>query len=476
MLKISKRIRPRIRSHAPVRDRLAERYVPWEQRWQEGKALREKVPRESHAGWKAPKDRPDPIDILIKSNEPRLPDLVPIRNARMLSSPFAFLRGSAAVMAWDLSRTPKTGVKVQACGDCHLMNFGAFATPERLLIFDINDFDETLPAPWEWDLKRLTASFAVAAKYINLGRRDVIATCESVVRSYRKWMGKYSRMRVIDIWYDRLNVEQLIEGLPDPNWQKRWRERIAKERVHSAIEHEFPKLAARRGQKPKIRDNPPLIFHMPENRGKSFHEAVAEGHLSYLASLPPQYRAIVERYKISDMAMKVVGVGSVGTLCMITLLMASDEDPLFLQLKEAEASVLEPYAGASEYKNHGQRVVVGQRFMQAASDILLGWSHGDMRNHDFYIRQLRDMKMSIVMEAMDRNTLKYYGKVCGRVLARAHARSSDPAVIAGYMGNNPTFDEAVGEFAMDYSVQTDRDHDSMTEAVRKGRLDAASTQ
>ena len=476
MVKISKRLRPRIRSRAPARDRLDDQYVPWERRWQEGKALRERVPRESHAGWKPPKDRPDPIDILIKSNAPRLPDLVPIRNARMLSSAFAFLRGSAAVMASDLSRTPKSGIKVQACGDCHLMNFGAFATPERLLIFDINDFDETLPAPWEWDLKRLAASFAVAGKYINLNRRDVIATCEAVVRSYRKWMVKYSRMRVIDIWYDRLDVEQLIEGLPDPNWQKRWRERIARERLHSAIEHEFPKLAARRGQKPRIKDNPPLIFHMPDNRAKAFHEAVSAGHRSYLASLPPQYRTIVERYKISDMAMKVVGVGSVGTFCMITLLMASDEDPLFLQLKEAEASVLEPYAGASEYKNHGQRVVVGQRFMQAASDMLLGFSHGDMRNRDFYIRQLRDMKMSIVMEAMDKNTLKYYGKVCGRVLARAHSRSADPALIAGYVGNSTTFDEAIGEFAIDYSAQTDRDHDSMAEAVRNGRLEVASAQ
>ena len=476
MVKTTKRSRPGRGSGAQVRDRLEDKHVPWEQRWREGKALREQVPRESHARWKAPKDRPDPIDILIKSNATRLPDLVPIRNARMLSSAFAFLRGSAAVMAWDLSRTPKSGIRVQACGDCHLMNFGAFATPERQLIFDINDFDETLPAPWEWDLKRLTASFAVAGKYINLSRRDVIATCESVVRSYRKWMGKYSRMRVIDIWYDRLDVEQLIDGLPDPNWQKHWRERIAKERVHSAIEHEFPKLAARRGQKPRIRDNPPLIFHMRENTGKAYHEAVNAGHLSYLASLPPQIRAIVERYKIADMAMKVVGVGSVGTLCMITLLMASNEDALFLQLKEAEASVLEPYAGASEYKNHGQRVVVGQRFMQAASDMLLGWSHGDMRNRDFYIRQLRDMKMSIVMEAMDKNTLKYYGKVCGRVLARAHSRSSDPAVIAGYMGNSTTFDEAVAEFAMDYSTQTDRDHGIMAEAVRKGRLEVASTQ
>jgi uncharacterized protein (DUF2252 family) len=457
-------------------DRLLDRYIPWEQRWGAGRALRERVPREKHAGWAAHKDRPDPIDLLIKSNATRLPNLIPIRYGRMLTSAFAFLRGSAAVMASDLSRTPKTGIRVQACGDCHLMNFGAFATPERQLIFDINDFDETLPAPWEWDLQRLAASFAVGGKYINLSRRDASAASESAVRSYRKSMGKYSRMRVLDIWYDRENVEQLIEGLPNPEWQKRWRERIAKERARSVIEHDFPKLAARRGQRPRIRDNPPLIYHLPDDQSRRFHSAVTTGHLAYVESLAPQYRAILQRYKLADMAMKVVGVGSVGTMCAIALLMASDDDPLFLQYKEATASVLEPYAGASVYQNHGQRVVVGQRFMQAAGDMLLGWSHGEMRRRDFYVRQLRDMKMSIIMEAMDKDSLKYYAKVCGHVLARAHARSADPAVIAGYMGNSTTFDEAIAEFAMDYSAQTDRDHESLAEAVRKGRVEAASPQ
>ena len=457
-----------------IPDRVNDRYVPWEQRWRIGRVLRERTPREKHAGWKAPKNRPDPVDLLIKSNGTRLPDLVPIRYGRMLTSAFAFLRGSAAVMASDLSRTAKTGVVVQACGDCHLMNFGAFATPERQLIFDINDFDETLPAPWEWDLKRLAASFAVAGKYINLNRRDVLAASESAVRSYRKSMIRYSRMRVLDIWYDHVDVDQFIKGLANPQWQKRWRERIARERARSVIEHDFPKLAARRGQHPRIKDNPPLIFHLPDRNDERFHHAVTAGHLAYLESLAPQYRAILERYKLVDIAMKVVGVGSVGTLCAIALLMASDDDPLFLQFKEANASVLEPYAGASEYKNHGQRVVVGLRFMQAASDVLLGWSHGELRGRDFYLRQLRDMKMSIIMEAMDRDTLKYYAKVCGRVLARAHARSADPAIIAGYMGNSAIFDEAVAQFAMDYSAQTDRDHESLGEAVRSGRIEASS--
>jgi uncharacterized protein (DUF2252 family) len=262
-------------------------------------------------------------------------------------------------MASDLSRTPKTGIRVQACGDCHLLNFGAFATPERQLIFDINDFDETLPAPWEWDLKRLAASFAVAASYINLSRRDATTASESAVRSYRKWMGRYSQMRVLDLWYDHIDLEQLIKGMPDAEWQRRWRERVAKERARSIVEHDFPKLAARRGKRPRIKDNPPLIFHLPDQENSAQHKSATAAYFEYLESLAPHYREILERYKVEDFAVKVVGVGSVGTLCLIALLMASDDDPLFLQVKEANASVLEPYAGASEYPNHGQRVVLG---------------------------------------------------------------------------------------------------------------------
>ena len=474
MVQVSTRIRQKAQSSSGARDKSTDTYVPWIDRWDAGKELRQQVPREKHAGWTAPKNRPDPIDLLIKSNETRLPDLVPIKYARMLTSAFAFLRGSAAVMACDLSSTPQTGIRVQACGDCHLMNFGAFATPEQQLIFDINDFDETLPAPWEWDLKRLAASFAVAGKYINLNRRDSRAASESAVRSYRKSMAKYSQMRALDIWYDHVDVEQLIEGLPDREWQRRWRQRIAKERARSVIEHDFPKLAAHRGKRPRIRDNPPLIYHLPDEENSEYQKFVTTSHDQYLKSLAPHYRTLIERYKLADIAMKVVGVGSVGTLCMIALLMASDDDPLFLQVKEADASVLEPYAGASEYQNHGQRVVVGQRYMQAASDMLLGWAHGPDRGRDFYVRQLRDMKMSVIMEAMDRDSLKYYARVCGHVLARAHARSADPAMIAGYMGNSSVFDEAVVEFAMEYSAQTDRDHESLAEAVRKGRIQAAS--
>lgn len=281
-------------------------------------------------------------------------------------------------------------------------------------------------------------------------------------------------MRVLDIWHDHVNVKEMVAGLRDSDWQRRWHQQIKKEHQRNVVEHDFPRLAARRGMRPRIKDNPPLIFHLPDEGNDAFHKSATAAHYEYLESLAPHYRAIIERYKLVDIAMKVVGVGSVGTLCLIVLLMASANDSLFIQVKEANASVLEPYAGASEYSNHGQRIVVGQHHMQAASDILLGWAHGKLRNRDFYARQLRDMKMSVAVEAMNARMLKYYGRVCGRVLARAHARSCDPAIIAGYMGNSRLFEEAIGEFAIKYSKQTDRDHEKLAEAVHKGRIEANS--
>lgn len=465
-------------AHSITRDKLKEIQAPWEQRWKTGKALRERVPREKHAGWAAPRNRPDPVELLSQNESSRLQQLVPIRHARMLTSPFAFFRGAAAIMASDLSRTSVSGIRVEACGDCHLLNFGAFATPEREVIFDINDFDETLPAPWEWDVKRLAASVAVAARHIGRNRRDASRAAESGVRSYRKWMTKYSQMHVIDIWYDHLELETVIKAIPDPISQKRWQARVAKEGARYVAEHDFPKLTTQRGHRPTIKDNPPLIFHPRGGSKSDFHQNVTNAHSEYLESLPPHIRVIIERYSLLDVAVKVVGVGSVGTQCGIALLMASDSDPLFLQVKEADASVLEPYAGASGYPNHGQRVVIGQRFMQAASDILLGWTSLRLADsggaRDFYIRQLRDMKMSMTVEAMNQVTLEFYANVCGRVLARAHSRSSDPTVIAGYMGNSRVFDEAIADFAMAYSAQTDRDHESLAVAVRDGRIKAAS--
>ena len=461
--------------HRPSpRDRFEEKYVLWNERFAQGKALRERVPRETHAGWTPPRNRPDPVDLLIESNQTRLPELVPIRHGRMLTSPFAYLRGAANVMAWDLSRTPTTGIRVQAGGDCHLMNFGAFATPERRLIFDVNDFDETLPAPWEWDLKRLAASFAVAAKYIGLRRGEARNASRAAVRSYRKSMDGYAHMRVLDVWYDYIDVEKLIRTLPSTRWKKDWQTQAIKAREHSVAEHDFPKLVVRKSRKPRIKDNPPLIYHAPGVNSRDFHESVTEAHFAYLQTLQPHHRVLIDRYKLRDVAMKVVGVGSVGTFCAIALLMASPDDPMFLQIKQANPSVLEPYAGKSEYRNHGERVVTGQRFMQAASDIFLGWSSSPSIGHDFYVRQLRDRKISIVLETMDEKTLRYYAKLCGHVLARAHARSGDAAVIAGYLGSSAVFDEALDDFAMEYSAQTDRDHKALADAVRSGRIKAVS--
>jgi uncharacterized protein (DUF2252 family) len=454
-------------------DGLQEPYVPVERRYEAGKALRARVPLEKHSGWIPGTRRSDPIQIIIESNRHRVAQLVPIRYARMLTSAFAFLRGAAAVMASDLSHTPVTGLRVQACGDCHLMNFGAFATPERRLVFDINDFDETLPAPWEWDVKRLAASFVVGARHIGFTRVDAESVSHAAVRSYRKWMAQYARMNLLDVWYDYIDLEQLIKVIPEQKWRTRMQSRIAKARAASAIEHDFPKLATHKGDRPRIRDNPPLIFHLEGQKAREYQRSVTDAHRKYLESLAPNYRVLISRFKLYDIAMKVVGVGSVGTLCLVALLMASDSDPLFIQIKEAGHSVLEPYAGASEYRNHGERVVVGQRMMQAASDMLLGWTHARLADRDFYVRQLRDMKISITMEAMDKTVLKFYGETCGRVLARAHARSGDAAMIAGYMGTSSAFEEAATNFAAQYADQTDHDYAALVEAVRSGRLEAA---
>ena len=440
-----------------------------------GKALRDKVPRESHAEWKAGRDRDDPIDILTASNEGRLPDLVPIRHGRMLTSPFAFLRGSAAVMASDLARTPTTGIRVQACGDCHLMNFGVFATPERRLNFDLNDFDETLPAPWEWDLKRLAASIVVAGRYIDLKERDSQAATEAAVRAYRRRMARYAEMRAFDVWYDHVDLEQAIAQFSRAR-QKIMRARIEKARARGVVEHDFPKLTEQDSGRPRIKNNLPLIFHTKGDRTKELHEVVLQSLRMYRDTLADNSRVLFDRFRFYDFAVKVVGVGSVGTMCLVALFMAADNDPLFLQVKQANASVLEPYAGKSAYSNHGQRVVMGQRLMQAASDMMLGWTVGQPVGRHFYLRQLRDVKMSVVIETFDSETLKAYGKLCGWALARAHARSGDPAMISGYLGNSDIFDQAVVKFAAAYANQTESDHTKMRKAARDGRLEVASIE
>ncbi|MBK7674125.1 MAG: DUF2252 domain-containing protein [Candidatus Accumulibacter sp.] len=445
---------------------------PQERRAQ-GSALREAVPREAQGGWKPPKKRRDPIEVLVASNEGRMPELVPIRFGRMLQSPFTFYRGSAAIMAADLASTPNSGLRVQACGDAHLLNFGGFATPERQVVFDVNDLDETLPAPWEWDLKRLAASVVIAAQYLQLHESEAARAATATVRAYRERMADYSSMRSLDVWYDTIPLARAMAEIAgdDAKIKKLAARRLAKARQQSAVENVFLKLAEQHGALPKIRDIPPLIFHPSEELAPGMRTQYREGLARYRESLPEHVRVLFDRFHLCDLAIKVVGVGSVGTQCLVALFMAADNDPLFLQIKEARASVLEPHAGASLHANHGQRVVAGQRLMQGASDMFLGWTTGS-NGRDYYFRQLRDVKISAIVEGWDVDRLATYSRLCARALARAHARSGDAALIAGYMGSSATFDDAICEFAVEYSDQNQRDYRAFVKAVREGRLEA----
>lgn len=432
-----------------------------------GKTLREGVPRSSHAKWKPSTKRRDPIGTLEESNRDRLPELVPIRYGRMLASPFAFLRGSAALMAQDLASTPSTGLRVQACGDCHLLNFGLFATPERNLVFDINDFDETLPAPWEWDIKRLAVSFAIAGRDNRLSdaeNREVVLEC---ARAYRKHLREYSCMSPLEVWYTRLDIETLIAMAPDEK-AKKIRQQYADKARQRIVENLFPKIANEADGLHRLVDQPPLLFHVAES---GFEERVREGLADYRESLSDERRVLLDRYRLEDFALKVVGIGSVGTRCFVGLFFDEENHPLMLQFKEACRSALEPHAGKSRYDNQGQRVVSGQRLMQSSSDIFLGWTRG-RQGYDYFVRQLRDMKMSIPVEGASAVQLKRYAEVCGWTLARAHAKSGDAATISGYLGKGDMFDRALEAFSMDYADQTEKDHAALVKAVRSGRVRA----
>ncbi|MDT4290333.1 DUF2252 domain-containing protein [Methylomonas sp. MO1] len=438
-----------------------------EERLAAGKLLRDKAPRTSHAAWLAPAKRRDPIDILEESNRDRLPELVPIRYGRMLRSPFTFLRGSAGLMAYDLATTPTTGLRVQACGDCHLLNFGLFATPERNLVFDINDFDETLPAPWEWDLKRLTTSFAVAVRDQRFSDEDAQAVAVECVRAYREHLRDYSKMTPLEVWYDRLDAKTLIEMAPDEKLRKK-REQIAEKARQRVGDQLAPKIAATVGGRHRLLDQPPVLFHIQDEEAE---QLIQEGLEAYKASLADERRVLFERYRLEDFAGKVVGIGSVGTRCMLGLFFSAENHPLLLQIKEACPSVLEPYAGKSGYDNHAQRVVVGQRLMQSSSDIFLGWARS-ARGRDFFVRQLRDMKMSLPIEGTTLQQFNIYAELCGWTLARAHARSGDAAAISGYLGKSDRFDQAIGEFALAYADQNQRDYAALVEAFNSGRIKA----
>ena len=432
---------------------------------EDGRSRREVVSRASHGEWTPAADRPDPIAVLLASNEGRLEELVPIRFGRMAVSPFTFLRGSAAVMAADLAAVPTTGLEVQACGDCHLMNFGLFATPERNVVFGLNDFDETMPGPWEWDLKRLVASFVVAARDVRL---DDQATefAAAVVRTYRRRMWEFAEMSPLEIWYDRIDLAREIEGASDTAVRKR-RERLQAQARKRVAENLFPKLVDTEGGRMRIADQPPLIFHPPELTAEIAHEFLA----AYRTSLSDDRRVLFDRYRFEDAAIKIVGVGSVGTRCFVVLFTSEDGHPLLLQVKEANNSVMAPYLGSPGNKVHnGKRVVVGQHLMQPASDIFLGWANGPT-GRDFYVRQLRDMKVSITILA-DRVQFMNYAKYCGLALARAHANTGSAAAIAGYLGTNSKADKAFAQFGMAYADQTEHDHRALVEAIDSGRIHA----
>jgi uncharacterized protein (DUF2252 family) len=444
--------------------------VSREDRAAEGKTLRSKVPREHQGGWKPDKRRASPIDILRKSDAGRLKELVPIRYGRMLQSPFAFFRGAAAVMATDLARTPTTGIRVQSCGDCHLMNFGGFATPERNIIFDINDFDETLPAPWEWDVKRLAASIVLAARSVGLSDEQARDCAITSACSYRERMRAFSAMDPLEVWYATIASGDLIASLPKSQ-QKAVRRRVDKATTGRGSELDFPKLAGTVGGQIRIREQPPLIFHPQEALAPEFRTTLEQIFRMYRETLSDDRRSLLDRYQVVDASIKVVGVGSVGRRCWIALMMSEANDPLFLQFKEAVESVLEPFAGKSAYPHHGQRVVMGQRLMQPASDIFLGWVTAP-NGRQFYVRQLRDAKIKPLVENFDSAMLDAYARACGWVLARAHAKVSDvSATISGYLGaSNDAFDLAMGTFALAYADQAERDYAALKVAVRNGKV------
>jgi uncharacterized protein (DUF2252 family) len=435
-----------------------------------GKALRDKCPRKSHSDWNPPKDRPDPVALIKEGDKDRLAELLPLRHARMLQSPFTFYRGAALNMAQDLAHLPATGVHVQCCGDAHLGNFRGFGTPERHVNFDIHDLDETLPAPWEWDVKRLATSFVVACRDNGFSKgcaEDSLLTC---VRSYREHMAEYSEMDALDVWYAKLDADKLVANMQDAEARHVVRKRLAKERARGALEHDFPKLVHSAGELLRIKENPPTIYHPKKERHAFFPQDALEAFSHYRETLPASTRVLLERYEFKDIAVKVVGVGSVGTRCFVLLLMADEKAPLFLQVKEARSSVLEAYAGKSAFRHHGERVVNGHRMMQSASDIFLGWTTSPEGRH-FYIRQMRDVKVKPIIENFTPSFMVQFAEWCGHTLARAHARSGDAAVISGYLGKSDAFDEAIAVFSVAYADQTERDHAALEKAVRNGRLE-----
>jgi uncharacterized protein (DUF2252 family) len=449
---------------------------------QRGRAARESVPREAHGDWVPALDRPDPVDVLAAQAASRLPELVPIRYGRMLVSPFTFYRGAAAVMAADLAPTPDSGIVVQACGDAHISNFGGFAAQDRRLVFGPNDFDETLPGPWEWDVKRMAASAEIAGRDVGLpaDRRERIVT--ACVREYREGMREFANESHLDVWYDRINASELVDrfgGKLGKRGRIEFAKPFAKARNKTSL-RAVRKLTEFTDGELRFRRVPPLLVPLRElvdpADAREDTEIVQVALEEYAASLDEDRRYLFGTYRFVDMARKVVGVGSVGTRAWILLLVGrGGMDPLVLQMKEAQASVLEPYLGASEFDNHGERVVRGQRLSQAAIDLFLGWQRSqglDGKDRDFYVRQLWDWKASIDLSRMSESGLLAYTRACGWSLARAHARSGDRLAIAAYLGAGTKFDQAIARFSMAYADQTELDHQRLADAVAMGDVTA----
>jgi len=433
-----------------------------------GRQARRRSPRSGPGRWEPAVDRPDPIALLDGQNAGRFPDLVPVRWGRMVASPFAFFRGSATVMAADLAGSADSGLVTQVCGDAHLQNFGLFASPERRLLFDLNDFDETLPGPWEWDVKRLATSVVLALRangHDAARQTDAVVACAA---AYRAAMARHAQMSSLEIWYSAVDVDDELTQMIGTSRRRlaRLADKARRRTTLQAIDRLTEEVDGRR----RIIDDPPIVEHRPESMDLHDIRAMTD---EFRTTLPEERRYLFDRFALSDIARKVVGVGSVGTHCWIALAVGdSDEvDPLFLQIKEATRSVLEPWIGRSAHRHHGQRVVTGQRMMQAASDLFLGWMTSS-EGRDYYVRQLRDMKGSFRTEAMSGADIGEYARRCAAVLARAHARSGDPVAIAGYLGTGDVFDTAIAAFARTYADQAERDHDRLRKAVDSGRIAA----
>jgi uncharacterized protein (DUF2252 family) len=445
-----------------------------------GRERRSSVSRSSHAQWAPPADRPDPVAVLEEQARTRVPDLIPIRYGRMMASPFSYFRGAAAPMAWDLAHTPTTDIRVQACGDAHLLNFGMYAAPDRQLVFDVNDFDETLPAPFEWDVKRLAASFAVAARDNGFTDRDARTAARLTVRSYRTEMAGYAAMRFFDVWYSRIDIDEvsrLFDALQPKAAVRRRHRDIAQARRRTS-QQAFLKMCDQVQGQYRIRSAYPVIVRFPVERYPGALEELRGAIAQYRQTLEADRREVLRRYYFGDFARKVVGVGSVGTEAFVVLLIGDRADePLFLQVKEAQASVLAPYAGPGEYEHQGERVVMGQRLTQAATDPFLGWTTGTGTSgttlRHYYVRQLRDMKGSMSVPLMDPLQLDYYGRLCGWALARAHARTGRATMISGYLGTSENFDHAIADFAIAYAGQNEQDYQRLRHAVSAGRVPAA---